>query len=220
MVTLLKIQKALWGTVLMLGPWGIFLAGLVDGAGVPLLGGVDALMIAFVFKTPSRAWLFVLLAIFGSLLGCLVLYLIGFLGGEMVLERRMSPEKFHKISRDFDNNAFLTLAVPALLPPPFPFKAFVLAAGAFEIKWTHFLSAIFVGRLIRYGALAVLTLTLGPGAVAWFAGLIRRHPLESVIVLAAVVVIAVLVHRSRQKASPVQSSPRVTMESAQEGRAD
>jgi len=217
---LLKIRKALWGLMLMLGPWGIFVAGIVDSAGVPLPCAVDALLVTYVFKTPGQAWLYVALAVVGSMIGCLVLYLIGYAGGELLLERRMSPEKFQKISRDFDRNAFLTIAVPALLPPPFPFKAFVLAAGAFEIRWTHFLLAVLAGRVVRYTLLAVLTITIGPEVLVLFGGLIRQHPAAAVAVLAALVALGFLVHRLRQNSAKANRASSVALDSAEQSRAD
>jgi uncharacterized membrane protein YdjX (TVP38/TMEM64 family) len=162
----------------------------------------------------------VVLAICGSMLGCLVLYLIGYAGGEVVLERRMSPEKFHKISRDFDRNAFLTIAVPALLPPPFPFKIFVLAAGAFEISWRHFLLAILVGRAVRYSVLAVLTLTVGPQVLTIFGSLLRQHPLESLGVVVAAVLLALALHRSRLKLPSTQAPAGVSLKPSEQRPAD
>jgi membrane protein YqaA with SNARE-associated domain len=218
--TLLKIRKALWGLMMMFGPWGIFLAGIVDSAGVPLPCAVDALLVTYVFKSPGRAWLFVTLAVAGSLIGCLILYFIGYAGGEILLERRMSAAKFQKISRDFDRNAFLTVAVPSLLPPPFPFKIFVLAAGAFEVRWTHFLLAVLVGRAVRYTLVAVATITLGPNVLVLLAGLIRQHPATCIAVLVALIALGFLLHRLRQSASRNHVPAAVGLESAEQERGD
>ena len=217
MVTLLKIRTALWGFMMLLGPWGILLAGVVDSAGVPLPCAVDALLVTYAYKNPGQAWLFVVFSVVGSMIGCMVLYGIGYAGGEIVLERRMSPAKFQKISRDFDRNAFLTIAVPSLLPPPFPFKAFVLAAGAFEIKWTHFLFAVFLGRTVRYSLLAILAVTIGPDVLVLFTGVIRQHPILSVLTLVVLIAIGWLIHRTRQSAR--QTLP-AGLESAEQGQTD
>ena len=193
-----KFRNGLWAVLQSFGPWGVFLMAAMDGAGVPLPGAVDAVLVSYVYADPARGLLFALLASCGSALGCLVLYLIGYWGGEMVLERRMSPVKFEKIRKDFDNHPFIALAVPSLLPPPFPFKIVVLAAGAFEMRWTQFLAAILAGRLIRFGALAMLTIKFGPKAIAVFNTAVRRHPLASVAVVAVAVIAILLIRRTRR----------------------
>lgn len=193
--TLLHYRKVIWGVLQSFGPWGIFLAAAIDGAGIPLPGAVDAILVAYAYQTPWSAWLLVPLATVGSLLGCTVLYLIGYWGGEVLIERRMNPQKFHKISRDFDEHAFLTVAVPAILPPPFPFKVIVLAAGAFEMKWLQFAFAIVVGRLFRYGLLVLLTIKFGPQVVPLFATLVRRHVGLTLVVVLAIIAAALLVLR-------------------------
>jgi membrane protein DedA with SNARE-associated domain len=194
----LKTLLKYFAVLQSLGLWGIFLIAALDGAGVPVPGAVDLIVATSVYQSPSKAWIYILLAAAGSTLGCLLLYVIGRLGGEVLVERRMSPEKFKKVQADFERHSFLTVAIPALLPPPFPFKIVVLSAGAFEMAWTHFLFAIFVGRLIRFGALSVLTIVFGPNMVMIFRSVIRRHPLESVGALLVIVAAVILVRRLRR----------------------
>ena len=109
--------------------------------------------------------LYVFLASAGSAVGCTVLYLIGHLGGETLLRKRMSPERFERIHAAFDRHEFWALMFPAMLPPPTPFKLFVLAAAAFEMNFGHFLLAIFLGRFVRFLILSLLTLKFGPDVV-------------------------------------------------------
>jgi membrane protein DedA with SNARE-associated domain len=192
--TLLKYVSVLQS----FGPWGVFLIAGLDGAGVPVPGAVDFIVASYVYQSPAKAWMYVLLASAGSTLGCLVLYFIGYKGGEVLIERRMSKEKFDKVRADFDRHSFLTVAVPALLPPPFPFKIVVLSAGAFEMKWTHFLGAMFAGRVLRFGALAALTIKFGPDIVTLFRTAIRKHPLEALAVVLAIVAVVLVVRRLRR----------------------
>jgi membrane protein YqaA with SNARE-associated domain len=196
-MTLLKFRNTLWAVLQSLGPWGVFLTAALDGAGVPLPGAVDAVLVTFVYSEPLKAWLFVLLAACGSVLGCMVLYLIGYWGGEVLVERRMSPQKFQKIRRDFERHPFLTLAVPAVLPPPFPFKIVVLAAGAFEMKWKLFVVALFAGRVLRFAALSALTIKFGPQVISIFNSSIRRHPFWALAVAAAAVAVFLLIRHGR-----------------------
>jgi membrane protein YqaA with SNARE-associated domain len=100
----------------------------------------------------------------------------------------MSTAKFEKIRSSFDRHEFWALMVPSMIPPPFPFKAFALAASAFEMNFWHFLLAIFVGRMVRFLVLSVLVVNFGPQAVAWAAVALARNGLAVLFlaVLAAV----------------------------------
>ncbi len=141
-----------------LGPWGVFAIAAVDGSlfGMP----VDAVVAGYVYHDRSRFLLYVLLASAGSAMGSLVIYGIGYFGGETVLRKRIPPERFAKIHASFERHEFWALMFPAMLPPPTPFKMFVLAASAFEMRLTHFLAAVFAGRFVRFLVLALLTIQL------------------------------------------------------------
>jgi len=199
MKTLLKYRHWLWALLQTLGPWGVFLTAGLDGAGIPLPGAVDAVVITYAYQHPGHAWLYVLLAASGSAVGCLVLYGIGYAGGEVLIAGRMSPAKFDKIRNDFENHPVLTLGLPAVLPPPFPLKIFVLSAGAFEMRWPHFLGVMFTARLVRFGLLAALTVVFGPQIITSFNALFHKHPLVILSVIAVAIAVAVLAHKRRQK---------------------
>jgi membrane protein YqaA with SNARE-associated domain len=156
-----------------LGPWGMLAFAAVDGSfmGLPL----DLIFVGYVYHDRSRFWLYVLLGAAGSALGSIVLYVVGYTGGEVLLRKRLSAERFEKIHASFDKHEFWALMFPAMLPPPTPFKLFVLAAAAFEMRFTHFLAAIFAGRFVRFLIEALLTLEFGPGIVALAGGLVTHH---------------------------------------------
>ena len=156
-----------------LGPWGMMAFAAVDGSflGMPL----DAIFVSYVYHDRARFWLYVLLGAAGSALGSIVIYVIGYTGGEVLLRKRLSPERFEKIHASFDKHEFWALMFPAMLPPPTPFKAVVLAAAAFEMNFGHFLLAIFAGRLVRFLIEALLTLWFGPGIVARTGALFSEH---------------------------------------------
>jgi uncharacterized membrane protein YdjX (TVP38/TMEM64 family) len=100
---------------------------------------------------------------------------------------------------------------PAMLPPPFPFKLFVLAAAAFEMNFAHFELAIFAGRFVRFMILAVLTIKFGPQVVSITAQLVHQHLAALLIAVAAVIVGYVLLRRRRKQSvglSGVERSPR------------
>jgi membrane protein YqaA with SNARE-associated domain len=156
-----------------LGPWGMFAFAAVDGSfmGMPL----DAIFVGYVYNDRSRFLLYVVLAAAGSALGSIVLYIIGYTGGEVLLRKRLSPRRFEKIHASFERHEFWALMFPAMLPPPTPFKIVVLAAAAFEMNFGHFLLAIFAGRFLRFLIEAVLTLYFGPGIVTLTGSLFAHH---------------------------------------------
>ena len=156
-----------------LGPWGMLALATVDGSflGMPL----DAIFVYYIYTDRSRFLLYVLLGAVGSALGSVVLYIVGYTGGEVLLRKRLSPQRFEKIHASFERHEFWALMFPAMLPPPTPFKIVVLAAAAFEMNFAHFLLAIFTGRFLRFLIEALLTLYFGPGIVTLTGSLFAHH---------------------------------------------
>ena len=151
----------------------MFAFAAVDGSflGMPL----DPIFVGYVYHDRSRFLVYVLLGSAGSALGSIVLYVIGYKGGEVLLRKRLSPERFEKIHESFDRHEFWALMFPAMLPPPTPFKIMVLAAAAFEMNFAHFLLAIFAGRFVRFLIEALLTLWFGPQIVTLTGNLFAHH---------------------------------------------
>ena len=163
----------IWGLLQVLGVWGVFVVTFADSA---LLGmPVDAIVAAYVYQDRRRLLFYVVMASLGSALGSIPLYVIGYLGGEKVLRKRISEERFLRIHRSFERHEFWALMFPGMLPPPMPFKIFVLGAAVFEMRFSHFLAAIFAGRFVRFLVLSVLTLRFGPQIVALAGNMFRRH---------------------------------------------
>jgi len=189
----------IWGVLAPLGVWGVFLIALADSAlfGMP----IDALVAAFAYQNRSRFLLYVTMASLGSAVGSIPLYIIGYLGGEKVLRKRISEERFQKIHQSFDQHEFWALMFPGMLPPPMPFKIFVLGAAVFEMRFTHFLAAIFLGRFVRFSVLSVLVLWFGPQIVQVLGSLFKQHLYPALGVIAAAAVIFWLVLHSRKKAA-------------------
>jgi membrane protein YqaA with SNARE-associated domain len=161
------------GLLKVLGVWGPFVIAFADSA---LLGmPVDFILATYVHQDRSRMLLYVAMASLGSALGSIPLYIVGYLGGEKVLRKRISEERFLKIHRSFEQHEFWALMFPGMLPPPMPFKVFVLGAAVFEMKFRDFLVAIIAGRFVRFLALSVLVLYFGPQIVGLFGGVFKRH---------------------------------------------
>ena len=134
--------------LLPLGMWGVFAIAFADSA---LLGmPVDAIVALYVYQDHRRLLFYVVMASLGSALGSIPLYVIGYLGGEKVLRKRISEERFQRIHQSFERHEFWALMFPGMLPPPMPFKIFVLGAAVFEMRFRDFLAAIFAGRFVRF----------------------------------------------------------------------
>ncbi len=192
---LAKYTAFLWAALQPLGAWGVLVFAAVDASllGMPL----DLIVASYVYAAPRRFWIYVLMAAIGSALGSVVIYLIGYAGGELLLHRRMSKARYERIRRSFDRHEFLALMLPAILPPPFPFKLVVLSAAAFEMNFVRFLLAIFAGRLVRFAILAVLTIRFGPQFVAFGGTVLRNHFWWVLVVLAAAAFAWYMVRRRR-----------------------
>ena len=185
-------MAVLWALLKPLGAWGIMAVAAIDGAFVGL--PVDAVVAGYVYRDNSRFLLYVLLASAGSTLGSLVVYGIGYMGGEELLRKRISRERFEKLHGAFDKHPFWSLMLPAMLPPPTPFKLFALAAAVSEMRLALYVLAIFFGRVVRFLVLAFLTMKLGPGAVHLMGIAFRKH-LGLILLLAAAVAVAWLIYQ-------------------------
>jgi membrane protein YqaA with SNARE-associated domain len=192
-----------------LGPWGMLAFAAVDGSflGMPL----DAIFVGYVYNDRKRFLMYVLLASAGSALGSIVLYVVGYTGGEVLLRKRLSPAKFEKIHASFEKHEFWALMFPAMLPPPAPFKIVVLAAAGFEMNFGHFLLAIFAGRFVRFLIEALLTLWFGPEIASLMASMFAHH-FMGILLGAGALVVAWMLWRSLVK----QKRPLAVEQSASE----
>ena len=191
-----RYTALLWALLKPLGAWGVMLAAGLDGSliGLP----VDAIVAGYVYADRHRFLLYVLMASAGSTLGSIVVYLVGYEGGEALLRKHMSPERFNKIHDAFDKHPFWSLMFPAMLPPPTPFKLFALAAAVSEMHFGHYLLAIFCGRMVRFLALALLTLKFGPQIVEVTGSLVAHHLGWSLGVLGLGLLIWLVVWKRKQ----------------------
>lgn len=196
---LLLKYSAIIAALKALGAWGVLMIAMLDAAafGVPM----DPLMAGFVYSSPRKALFYCLAASVGSAVGSLFPYLLGRAGGELFLLKRISEARLRRIRDRFEKQEFLALMIPAMLPPPTPFKLFVFSAGVFEMKVVQFLLAISLGRMLRFGTLSVLTIVFGPEIVTLTKILIHRHP--SIAVAIGVVIVALAYFLFRLLRQPV-----------------
>ncbi|MDQ3258459.1 MAG: VTT domain-containing protein, partial [Acidobacteriota bacterium] len=131
------------------GPFGIFAIALLDSALIPLPGGPDAVMLLLSAARPAWMPLYAMVATLGSVVGCVILYYISRRAGRRALER-FSAEKQARVKQLVDRYDVLSVLVASVLPPPFPFKLFVITAGVFRLSVWRFAAAVAVGRAFRF----------------------------------------------------------------------
>src|SRR5947209_2626149 len=160
---------------------------------------MDVVVAGYVYQDRKRFLLYVLMASAGSALGSIIIYVIGYEGGEELLRKRISPERFDKFHQAFEKHPFWSLMFPAMLPPPTPFKLFALAAAVSEMQFSHFLLAIFAGRFVRFLLLSILTLVFGPQFVRIFATVFREHWAWVLAAVAVGLAVWLVVRRLRKR---------------------
>jgi membrane protein YqaA with SNARE-associated domain len=152
------IQQFVIGVPIYLAAPVMIVVGALDSSLLTLPEINDYLVIMRCYGDPKSVFYFPLFAAAGSVLGCLILYTIVRSGGQAVLRRRFRAEHIQRVERAYARFGFLAIAVPALTPPPMPFKIFVATAGAMEYPRWRFMITIMIARAFRYyleGALAV-----------------------------------------------------------------
>ena len=131
------------------GAFGLFALALLDSTFVPLPSSADALMILLSTTNPSWMLLYAFMATAGSAIGCWILYMLSRRAGARALQK-FSPAKQQRVKNWIDRYDAMAVLVATLLPPPFPFKLFVITAGVFRFSLLRFMLAIIVGRAFRF----------------------------------------------------------------------
>jgi len=142
-------MKSLQSVLIGFGALGVFVIALMDSAFIPLPGGPDVVVIALAHHNHAMAPIYIIAAIAGSTIGSLFLYFIARKGGQAAL-RKFSPQKRARVEDLINRYDFWALLIAAVLPPPFPFKIFVLSAGAFRMHIWRFITAMVIGRGVRF----------------------------------------------------------------------
>lgn len=172
-----------------LGAVGLIPLGIADNSVVPLPGSMDVLTIWLAAHDRPHWYLYAVVATVGALIGGYITYRLAQKGGRGALERRFGRKRIEKVYRRFGRWGFGAVAIPALLPPPFPIVPFLLAAGAMQYSRKRFLAALAVGRGVRFTILAALGAIYGTHIVRFFS---RYYPYALVTLIALSVIAGIL----------------------------
>jgi membrane protein YqaA with SNARE-associated domain len=166
------VQAKLVPTLLSWGPGGVFLLALADSTGVPMIGGVDAVIVLIAVVSHGQGYLAATTAVAGSLVGSLILFLIARKGGEEYHHRHTSSARGNRFRAWFHEYGLLTIFVPAFVPIiPLPLKIFIISAGALEESAMRFSLVLLAARIPRYYFLAWLGTRLGTDTIPY----LREH---------------------------------------------
>jgi membrane protein YqaA with SNARE-associated domain len=186
------IQTKFIPTLVSWGAGGVFLAAVADSTGVPMIGGVDVLIVVIAIVSRSQAYLSAATAVFGSLVGSLILFLIARKGGVEYHRRHTSSQRGNRLRAWFHEYGLLTVFVPALVPIiPLPLKIFIISAGALEESTLNFSLVLLAARIPRYFFLAWLGSRLGDDTIPF----LRHHIWELILLASALFVVLYFVVR-------------------------
>ena len=167
--------------------WGAFLMAALDSSMLFFLPfGIDAIVVYLAASNEETFWLYPLLATAGSLTGASVTFWIGRKAGESGLEKLIPSRRLERIQNRVREGGAIAMAVPALLPPPFPLTPFILTCGALDVDRWRFFGTLGAARLLRFGAEALLARTYGPGVLR----ILQSDTFQAVVI--GFIVIAVL----------------------------
>jgi membrane protein YqaA with SNARE-associated domain len=152
---------------LALGAPGLFAIAFLDSSFLSLPEIADLMVIYMVTHHKARVIMYALSATLGSIGGCLVMYYLGKKGGDALVAKRFTSRNIERAKASFQRHGVMTVLIPSLLPPPAPFKIFVLLAGVAHIEVRKFVLAVALGRGVRYLALGFLAVQYGDRALAY-----------------------------------------------------
>jgi membrane protein DedA with SNARE-associated domain len=159
---LARLGDSLSALIAGLGGVGVMCVAVADSSLFSVPEGNDLLIVVL---SAGKSWgtmaYFVAMTVTGSVIGCMLLYFLGRKGGSPMLQRRFSKQSIDRAEKLFERYGILTVLVPSILPPPFPFKIFVLSAGVFRLKVPEFLIAVVIGRTLRYAMWGILAVLYG-----------------------------------------------------------
>jgi len=173
------------------GLLGLFLVSIVDSSFIPLpVPGITDIMLVVLAARHSNIILLLGLTTVGSALGGLFSHWVGQAGGMAFIEKHISPRIFHLVCNWMERHAILSVALPAILPPPMPLSPFVLAAGALQMSRRKFMISFTVSRFLRHCAAVALGLYFGPHVLHIWNSFSRKWAVPILCVVWAVILVS------------------------------
>jgi membrane protein YqaA with SNARE-associated domain len=164
----LLLAVPIWQKLRRLGGPGLVILGLADNSIIPLTGSMDVLNIWLAARHREPWPYYAFMATLGAVLGGYITYVLARKGGKETMDRKLSKRRARQVSKAFERWGFSAIAIPALLPPPFPFVPFLVAAGAMQYSHKKFLAALILGRGLRYSIGAYLGFVYGRHILRFF----------------------------------------------------
>jgi len=195
-----RIVEWAQGFALALGAPGLFVVAILDSSILTLPEINDILVVLLVTRHNALLALYAGAATAGSIVGSLVLFTIGRKGGEAVLQKRFSVERSTRAKAFIEKYGVLAIIIPSLLPPPMPFKMFVLLSGVARMSVGRFVTAVAIGRGTRYFGEALLALRYGDQTLAF----LHEHSRTVALVLAIALAVGLVVYVVTGRANAVK----------------
>ena len=173
--------------------------GALDSSLLSLPEINDYLVVGRCYKYPSAAFYFPLFAAIGSVIGCNLLYTIVRRGGQAVLRKRFNLQSIRRVERAYERFGFLAIGIPAILPPPLPFKIFVATAGALEYPRWKFLLTVMIARSFRYYVEGILAVFYGRRVLLFM----KDNGLVILSIAGSLVLVGVIIYVLRRRWSPL-----------------
>jgi membrane protein YqaA with SNARE-associated domain len=194
-----KLPLWLQKFIIVMGGGGLFMVAFLDSSVLSFPFVADALVMELSIEKPARMPYYAAMAALGSLAGCIWLYLLAKKGGEVYFHRH-AKGRAETIKEWVDSHAFLSVFVPAILPPPLPFKVFILAEGVFQVPLRTFVLSLLLGRGLRYFAEGILAVLYGDAVLQFLMVHSRSFALSVVGVLGLLYIVTHFYFRGRSTA--------------------
>ncbi len=200
------LKKTFWSALRKLGGPGLILLGLADNSLVPLPGSMDAFTIFLSAAHKDLWWYYAIMATIGSVLGGYLTYRLGAEGGKETLEKKISKRRAEKVYHIFERYGFWSVSIGAICPPPIPIVPFLIAAGAMHYPRGKFLTALTLGRGVRYTLVAYFGSIYGHHILHWLGSYYR--PVSYVLIALAVAGGLVALYQLRRHQGQQKDKPK------------
>jgi len=210
------LERFVIGAPLFVAAPAMIVIGALDSSLLSLPEINDYLVVGRCYKYHSAVFYFPLFAATGSVLGCLLLYTIMRRGGQALLRRRFKPEHILRAEQAYARFGVLALAVPAVLPPPLPFKIFVATAGTLEFPRWKFLMTVMIARALRYYVEGILAVFYGRRVLTF----IEKNGVAIISIIFALGLIILLVYLISGRGRAAVTAGKEAKEQLKSGSAD